>query len=145
VYEALRGWAGTADPADPDQDFWDFVFTQDTPGLRRVRRQRDADRDGDPQQRSDPDLHAGSRELHCAQDQDQFRALAHHHEEHERPDAPPGSPRGLLRVCLDAPLDVLSQGARHAVHPHDHGDNEHRRQQHQQALKAILADGPALE
>jgi hypothetical protein len=22
---------------EPDQDFWDFVFTQDTPGLRRVR------------------------------------------------------------------------------------------------------------
>ena len=39
VYEALRGWAATADPAEPDQDFWDFVFTQDTPGLRRVRRQ----------------------------------------------------------------------------------------------------------
>lgn len=38
VYEALRGWAATADPAEPDQDFWDFVFTQDTPGLRRVRR-----------------------------------------------------------------------------------------------------------
>ena len=39
VYEALRGWAAAADPAEPDQDFWDFVFTQDTPGLRRVRRQ----------------------------------------------------------------------------------------------------------
>jgi 5-carboxyvanillate decarboxylase len=39
VYEALRGWAATADPAEPDQDFWDFVFTQDTPGLRRIRRQ----------------------------------------------------------------------------------------------------------
>ncbi len=39
VDEALRGWAATADPAEPDQDFWDFVFTQDTPGLRRVRRQ----------------------------------------------------------------------------------------------------------
>jgi 5-carboxyvanillate decarboxylase len=39
VYEALRRWAATADPAEPDQDFWDFVFTQDTPGLQRVRRQ----------------------------------------------------------------------------------------------------------
>jgi predicted TIM-barrel fold metal-dependent hydrolase len=39
VYEALRGWAAAADPAEPDQDFWDFVFTQDTPGLRRIRRQ----------------------------------------------------------------------------------------------------------
>jgi len=39
VYEALRGWAAAADPAEPDQDFWDYVFTQDTPGLRRVRRQ----------------------------------------------------------------------------------------------------------
>ncbi len=39
VYEALRGWAATAHPAEPDQDFRDFVFTQDTPGLRRVRRQ----------------------------------------------------------------------------------------------------------
>lgn len=39
MYEALRGWAATADPAEPDQDFWDFVFTQNTPGLRRVRRQ----------------------------------------------------------------------------------------------------------
>ena len=39
VYEALRRWAARADPAEPDQDFWDFVFTQDTPGLRRVRRQ----------------------------------------------------------------------------------------------------------
>ena len=39
VYEAMRGWAATADPAEPDQDFWDFVCTQDTPGLRRVRRQ----------------------------------------------------------------------------------------------------------
>ena len=32
VYQALRDWAATADPAEPDQDFWDFVFTQDTPG-----------------------------------------------------------------------------------------------------------------
>jgi 5-carboxyvanillate decarboxylase len=39
VYRALRDWAATADPAEPDQDFWDFVFTQDTPGLRRIRRQ----------------------------------------------------------------------------------------------------------
>jgi 5-carboxyvanillate decarboxylase len=39
VYQALRDWTATADPAEPDQDFWDFVFTQDTPGLRRVRRQ----------------------------------------------------------------------------------------------------------
>jgi len=39
VYEALHGWAAAADPGEPDQDFWDFVFTQDTPGLRRVRRQ----------------------------------------------------------------------------------------------------------
>ena len=39
VYEAMRDWAATADPAEPDQDFWDFVCTQDTPGLRRVRRQ----------------------------------------------------------------------------------------------------------
>jgi hypothetical protein len=39
VHEALRGWAASTDPAEPDQDFWDFVFTQDTPGLRRVRRQ----------------------------------------------------------------------------------------------------------
>jgi hypothetical protein len=46
VYEALRGWAATADPAEPDQDFWDFVFTQDTPGLRRVRRQQ-LDLDGE--------------------------------------------------------------------------------------------------
>jgi hypothetical protein len=33
VSEALRGWVATADPAEPDQDFWDFVFTQDNPGL----------------------------------------------------------------------------------------------------------------
>jgi 5-carboxyvanillate decarboxylase len=39
VFEAMRGWAAAADPAEPDQDFWDFVCTQDTPGLRRVRRQ----------------------------------------------------------------------------------------------------------
>jgi hypothetical protein len=39
VYEAMRGWAATADPAEPDQDFWDFVCTEDTPGLHRVRRQ----------------------------------------------------------------------------------------------------------
>ena len=39
VYEAMRGWAATADPAEPDQDFWDFVCTQDGPGLHRVRRQ----------------------------------------------------------------------------------------------------------
>ncbi len=39
VYQALREWAATADPAEPDRDFWDFVFTQDSPGLRRVRRQ----------------------------------------------------------------------------------------------------------
>src|SRR5579872_3406818 len=37
VYEAMRGWAATADPAEPDQDFWDFVCTQDTPGLRSAR------------------------------------------------------------------------------------------------------------
>jgi hypothetical protein len=30
VYEAMRGWAAIADPAEPDQDFWDFVCTQDT-------------------------------------------------------------------------------------------------------------------
>jgi hypothetical protein len=34
VYEALRGWAATANPAEPDQDFWDFVFTQDIPPPR---------------------------------------------------------------------------------------------------------------
>ena len=39
VYEALREWAAAADPAEPDQDFWDFVFTQDNAGLQRVRRQ----------------------------------------------------------------------------------------------------------
>ena len=39
IYDALRRWAARADPAEPDQDFWDFVCTQDTPGLRRVRRQ----------------------------------------------------------------------------------------------------------
>jgi 5-carboxyvanillate decarboxylase len=39
VFDALREWAAKADPAEPDQDFWDFVFTQDSPGLRRVRRQ----------------------------------------------------------------------------------------------------------
>ncbi len=39
VFEAMRAWAAAADPSEPDQDFWDFVFTQDTPGLRRVRRQ----------------------------------------------------------------------------------------------------------
>jgi len=39
VYQALRGWAAAADPSEPDQDFWDFVFTQDTPGLQRIRRQ----------------------------------------------------------------------------------------------------------
>ena len=38
VYQALRGWAATADPAEPDQDFWDFVFTQDSPGLHRRSR-----------------------------------------------------------------------------------------------------------
>ncbi|HEX6519085.1 MAG TPA: amidohydrolase family protein [Streptosporangiaceae bacterium] len=39
IHDALRRWAARADPAEPDQDFWDFAFTQDTPGLRRVRRQ----------------------------------------------------------------------------------------------------------
>ncbi len=39
VWEALRDWAARAPADEPDQDFWDFVFTQDTPGLQRVRRQ----------------------------------------------------------------------------------------------------------
>jgi predicted TIM-barrel fold metal-dependent hydrolase len=39
VSGALRDWTAVADPGQPDQDFWDFVFTQDTPGLQRVRRQ----------------------------------------------------------------------------------------------------------
>ena len=39
VWEALRDWAAKAPAGEPDQDFWDFVFSQDTPGLQRVRRQ----------------------------------------------------------------------------------------------------------
>jgi len=39
VWEALRDWAAKASPDEPDQDFWDFVFSQDAPGLQRVRRQ----------------------------------------------------------------------------------------------------------
>ncbi len=39
VYQAMRDWSAGADPDEPDQDFWRFVLTQDTPGLRRVRRQ----------------------------------------------------------------------------------------------------------
>jgi 2,3-dihydroxybenzoate decarboxylase len=39
VYQATRDWAAAAAPGEPDQDFWSFVLTQDTPGLRRVRRQ----------------------------------------------------------------------------------------------------------
>jgi 5-carboxyvanillate decarboxylase len=39
VWEALRDWAARAPADEPDQDFWDFVLTQDTPGLQRVRRQ----------------------------------------------------------------------------------------------------------
>jgi 5-carboxyvanillate decarboxylase len=37
--DALRSWAAAASPDEPDQDFWDFVFSQDLPGLQRVRRQ----------------------------------------------------------------------------------------------------------
>jgi predicted TIM-barrel fold metal-dependent hydrolase len=39
VWEALRDWAAKAPADEPDRDFWDFVFSQDTPGLQRVRRQ----------------------------------------------------------------------------------------------------------
>jgi 5-carboxyvanillate decarboxylase len=39
VWEALRDWAAKAPADEPDQDFWDFVFSQDTAGLQRVRRQ----------------------------------------------------------------------------------------------------------
>ena len=39
VWEALRDWAAKAPADEPDQGFWDFVFSQDTPGLQRVRRQ----------------------------------------------------------------------------------------------------------
>jgi 5-carboxyvanillate decarboxylase len=39
VWEALRDWAATAPADEPDQDFWDNAFSQDTPGLQRVRRQ----------------------------------------------------------------------------------------------------------
>jgi len=39
VYQAMGDWAGAAAADEPDQDFWRFVLTQDTPGLRRVRRQ----------------------------------------------------------------------------------------------------------
>jgi len=39
VRDALRSWAAAADADEPDQDFWDFAFTQDLPGPQRVRRQ----------------------------------------------------------------------------------------------------------
>jgi 5-carboxyvanillate decarboxylase len=39
VYQAMQDWAAAADPGEPDQDLWHFSSTQDTPGLRRVRRQ----------------------------------------------------------------------------------------------------------
>jgi 5-carboxyvanillate decarboxylase len=35
----MTRFPATADPAEPDQEFWGFVFTEDTPGPRRVRRQ----------------------------------------------------------------------------------------------------------
>jgi hypothetical protein len=33
VYQAMGDWAGAAAADEPDQDFWRFVLTQDTPGL----------------------------------------------------------------------------------------------------------------
>jgi 5-carboxyvanillate decarboxylase len=39
VWKAMQEWSAAADPDEPDQDFWRFVLTQETPGLQRVRRQ----------------------------------------------------------------------------------------------------------
>jgi hypothetical protein len=36
VYQAMPDLAATAGPGGPDQDFWRFASTQDTPGLRDV-------------------------------------------------------------------------------------------------------------
>jgi 5-carboxyvanillate decarboxylase len=38
VNQALREWAAAADPAEPDQDFLDFVFTHESPAVHRVLR-----------------------------------------------------------------------------------------------------------
>ena len=35
--------------------------------------------------------------------------------------------------------------ARHAVHPHDHGNHQRRRYQHQQAFESIFADPPPVQ
>ena len=102
-------------------------------------------RDRDSEHGTYPDLYACARKLYRAQDQNQLRAFAHHHEEYECADAPSGRARRFLRVRLDPLLDLLPQRARHAVHPYDHGHDEHGGHQHQHALEAILVDRPALQ
>ncbi len=39
LFDAMRAWAAAAPADEPDQDFWSYVFSQDLPGLQRVRRQ----------------------------------------------------------------------------------------------------------
>jgi hypothetical protein len=75
----------------------------------------------------------------------QFRALAQNHQENEEPDSPSGGTRGFPGVGFDAVLDFLAEGARDAVHPNDHGHDERGREQHHEALEAILANAQALE
>ena len=49
----------------------------------------------------------------------------------------------ILPQGIHAPLDMLAQVARHAVHPHDHGDHENGGHQQQHALETVLADLPS--
>jgi hypothetical protein len=51
----------------------------------------------------------------------------------------------LLGIGLHARLDFFLQAACHAVHPHDHGDHQRARDQHQQPFEPVFAHAPALQ
>ena len=118
---------------------------QRNPQRALKKEKADADRDGDAEPRSNPDLHAGAGKLNGAKNQNEFGAFADDHQENERADSPSCRARRLLCVGLDALFDVLAKRARDAVHPHDHGDHEDGGNQHQQAFKAVLASAETLK
>src|SRR5712664_3705892 len=99
----------------------------------------------DPHHRSDPRLQALARKLHGAQDQRQLRPLAQHHQEYKQENPPARRAPGALGISLHFLLDFFFQVARNAIHPYDHRNNEGRRDQEHQPLKAVFTDTEALQ
>jgi len=136
------------------QDFITFfpfldeaAYAQMQIGMAHYRRMEkpDRDRDGDAQDGANPNLHAFAGKLHGAQNQDEFGALAHHHEENERGQANARGELGFRRVFFDALFDFRFQMPRHAVHPDDHRDHKNGRDEEEHTLESVFADLPALQ